>query len=765
MYSHDTFGLGHLTRTTRLAEGITRALPGCSVLILSGSPIAHRFAFPAGVDYIKLPAVVKTGPETYLPRELGISRESIRRMRAQIISDAVEEFRPHLFLVDNVPAGMKGELLPVLAHLRRHRPKTRVHLNLRDVLDDPEVIRGAWRRDDVYGLLREHYDAIHVFGLPDLFDAIEAYDLPADRSEHLGYIGPFGCGNHAESRPGPAPAKAGRWRVLATVGGGGDGVPILETVGRLQARLGERSPFLFHVVTGPLMQPELRQAVAQQMAELRGVSLHEYVEDLPAWMAGCDLVLSMGGYNTMCEVLACGRRSLIVPRVSPRREQLIRARAFEQQGHVDVIDPRELSADALAAGLERALERPPALPADGRILGGVPALQRRIRGLLGWSIPRSRRPESSDDRPSRPWSERSLAARAGQGRHLGPLLLALAALGAPAAHTARADLRPVRLAAEIEASYDTNLLNASGAELGAFRAGDPGSYFVIDRLEDGALRAAVEADWSLGRWAGVKPKLRMGYARDQALHNPITGVSTYEAQITARFAPRTRTGLAGAYRPQVYGRHRADKDARPGDPRFRAEAHRRWDLEWSLEQAIDGPFRRSVTLGVAAEGSWKEYTEPFVERNQRRLTLELQAATALHRLVYLELAGGWRRALSRNEPDLGKDLSYYEWEIAPEITWSALTERAELSATLDLAWRHYTSRAPQDSNHYRRHDLLGAVGAQVLYRLGRGLAWRVAATHAWRSAALSSGHAVDYDEEGDFSEWVSSTGLRYEWEP
>jgi len=762
MYSHDTYGLGHLTRTTRLAQGITKALPGCSVLILSGSPIAHRFAFPPGVDYIKLPSVVKTGPETYLPRELGISKESIRRMRAQLICDAIEEFRPHLLLVDNVPAGMKGELRPVLANLRRRRPETKVHLSLRDVLDDPEVIRTAWQRDDIYGLLREHYDAIHIFGLPGLFDAIEAYDLPADLSEHLGYVGPASHGADGnggfDSALQHPPAVAGRRRVLVTIGGGGDGIVILESVAGLQARLGPRSPYEFYVVTGPLMDPEARQAAAQRLAGLDGVSVHEFISNLPAWMARSDLVLSMGGYNTLCEILACARRSLVVPRIYPRREQLIRARAFEQQGLVSVIDPRELTVETLAAGLEGAFRRKPSLPAGEHMLGGVTALQKRVRYLLGRCHP------VSPGRAGRPRGERRASVGTGRGRYLGPLLLALALFGAPSASTARADLRPARVYAEIDAAYDTNLLNASDAELDAFHRRAPGSFFVVDRMEDGALHVAAEADWPLGRRAGVKPKLRIGYARDQFLHNPITGVSTYSAQIIARVSARTRTELACAYRPQVYGRHRVDKDAAPGDLQFRAEAHRRWDVEWGLERAINGPAGRPANLGLAVEGSWKDYTDPFAERDQRRLGLGLQAEVGLPQRVDFELSGGWRRALSRNEPDLGKDLSYYEWGMEPQITWSGLAPGAELSAILDLAWRHYTSRSPEDRSHYRRHDLAGAAGAALLYRLSNHLAWQVTATHAWRSVRLSSGAAIDYDEEGSFSEWVSAMGLRYEWE-
>ena len=72
MYSHDTFGLGHITRTIRVARSIVEAIPDATVLVLTGSPIAHRLTFPSRVEYVKLPSVRKCGPEEYAPRELSI---------------------------------------------------------------------------------------------------------------------------------------------------------------------------------------------------------------------------------------------------------------------------------------------------------------------------------------------------------------------------------------------------------------------------------------------------------------------------------------------------------------------------------------------------------------------------------------------------------------------------------------------------------------------------------------------------------------------
>ena len=66
MYSHDTCGLGHLTRTRRLAEAVLAAFPACEVVLLSGSSVLNKYHLPARVKPVQLPPVRKLGHEQYV---------------------------------------------------------------------------------------------------------------------------------------------------------------------------------------------------------------------------------------------------------------------------------------------------------------------------------------------------------------------------------------------------------------------------------------------------------------------------------------------------------------------------------------------------------------------------------------------------------------------------------------------------------------------------------------------------------------------------
>jgi predicted glycosyltransferase len=58
IYSHDTFGLGHLRRSRAIANRLVQRNPEASIVIISGSPIIGSFEFGDGVDYVRVPGVV-----------------------------------------------------------------------------------------------------------------------------------------------------------------------------------------------------------------------------------------------------------------------------------------------------------------------------------------------------------------------------------------------------------------------------------------------------------------------------------------------------------------------------------------------------------------------------------------------------------------------------------------------------------------------------------------------------------------------------------
>jgi len=143
---------------------------------------------------------------------------------------------------------------------------------------------------------------------------------------------------------------------VCVVGGGNDGAALAGAF--VQADLPPDTSGV--VVTGPYMPGKTRQHL-RRFAETRPrLKLLEFVPEPAALINRADRVIAMGGYNTMCEVLSFEKHALIVPRVSPKPEQLIRAERMRDLGLIEMLHPDQLNPRALTRWLARDLGPPPA---------------------------------------------------------------------------------------------------------------------------------------------------------------------------------------------------------------------------------------------------------------------------------------------------------------------------------------------------------------------------------------------------------------------
>lgn len=388
IYSHDSFGLGHLRRCRAIAHSLVEADPAISVLILSGSPIIGSFDFGPRVDFVRVPGIIKLRNGEYVPLSLPIDIEEAVAMRASLIRHTADIFDPDLFIVDKEPLGLRGEVRDTLELLRRRGAA--VVLGLRDVMDDPEALKSEWERKHAVPALCEYYDEIWVYGLPQICDPLAGIALPESVRRRITYTGYLR--RRADPRlrgdPGGGPEGHGRELrddafLLVTPGGGGDGDGLIDLVLRAYEHdPGIPLPALF--VFGPFMLPEQQAAFAERAARLgrlRAITFDARLETLMARAAG---VVAMGGYNTFCEILSFDKRALIVPRIEPRLEQWIRAERAAGLGLVALLsesdgrDPR-----VMAAALRHLTQQaPPSSVVIPGLLDGMASVNRLVRKWL-----------------------------------------------------------------------------------------------------------------------------------------------------------------------------------------------------------------------------------------------------------------------------------------------------------------------------------------------------------------------------------------------
>ncbi|NEU12894.1 hypothetical protein G3T14_12200 [Methylobacterium sp. BTF04] len=381
IYSHDTFGLGHLRRSRTIANALVGDDPGLRVVIVSGSAVVDRFAFADGVTSVRLPAVTKRADDTYASLDAGMPLERTVAERAAIIARTAETFRPNLILVDKEPTGFHGEMLPTLEQALGQGCK--VVLGLRDVLDEAERLVPEWERKGASAAVRRFYDEVWVYGAARIHEPVAALPIAAEIADRLIYTGYL-----RREAPVPQPDRheprvTGEPFILVTPGGGGDGDGLIDwVICAYETDPGIPLPAL--IAFGPFMAAASRAGFLDRIGrlpqKLSAITFDTEIELLMEKAAG---LVAMGGYNTFCEILSFDKRAILVPRTQPRREQRIRAVAADALGLARCLLEEDGREPARMATALRALpgQALPSQVIDPGLLDGLTAITERVRAL------------------------------------------------------------------------------------------------------------------------------------------------------------------------------------------------------------------------------------------------------------------------------------------------------------------------------------------------------------------------------------------------
>ncbi len=359
VYSHDTFGLGNIRRMLVIAQSLVESDPNTSVLILSGSPMLHAFRIPPQIDYIKLPCLTRTVKGEYEAKFLDLDYEQILRLRSNLIESAILDFDPDLILVDKKPFGVGDELAGALGKLQRRNHRAKLVLLLRDILDSPESTIRIWQKNGYHRAIQSFYDQVLVVGSPEVFDLRKEYQFPSesyDKVRFCGYIARE-AGRSSRQQLRQQYGFGDERLVLVTPGGGEDGYQLLKCYLqglRLQKDVEDTKTL---IICGPEMIESQRNHIVALIDGCPNIIVQNFTDDMMACMDAADLVISMGGYNTVCELLTLHKRAIVVPRVMPVQEQWIRAERMANLGLLRAIHPEKMTPSILMATVQDELSK------------------------------------------------------------------------------------------------------------------------------------------------------------------------------------------------------------------------------------------------------------------------------------------------------------------------------------------------------------------------------------------------------------------------
>jgi predicted glycosyltransferase len=389
MYCHDRFGLGHTSRTLAIASHLAENLANCSILVLTDLSIIGRFKFPQNVDYVHLPGIVHNADQRYYAGNLNIELENTYKIRRKITQSAARTFQPDLIVVERDPFGLQNEMQRTLSFIREELPQTKVIWGLPDVIGEPEMVVREWNREGVYEALNRFCDEIWVYGAREIFDLVREYQVPAPVAGKIFYSGYLRSPSVSSRRIHKDIARMDRRKpfVLITTGSGAEGFTLIDCYLRFLECAGGAVPFQTLIVTGPMMRSREKMRLMERARKLPEVIFHRFSKHILQYVKYADLVVSNGGFNTLCEILSYRKRAIFVPGMIPPHEHLLRARIFGRLGLVRFLSPIELTPDSIGETVTTSVSCNPELaPRIARAdipLDGLEKITERIKLLCG----------------------------------------------------------------------------------------------------------------------------------------------------------------------------------------------------------------------------------------------------------------------------------------------------------------------------------------------------------------------------------------------
>jgi predicted glycosyltransferase len=368
-YVQHLLGIGHLARASRVARALTE--DGFDLTLVTGGAPVGGFPGP-GINHVELPAVVASdqGFGGLAQMDGTPADEAFLATRRDRLLGLLADLRPDVVVLEAYPFGrrqMRFELLPLLDAIRSMTPRPLVVSSVRDILQEQTK---PGRNEEILGIIQNNFDLVMVHGDPAFAALDQTFPFAAEIRDRVAYTGLVA---------GPATRPSDEvFDVLVSAGGGAAGQGLVRATAEAAKLV---SPKLkWGLITGPNLPAADFDAVSA--AAPANVSIFRFRQDFPSLLASTELSVSQAGYNTVCDILRAGCRSLLVPfAAGGETEQTERAERLRAMGLAGFITEADLTPERLADAVETSLAKPKP-PANSLAVDGAKQSSQVLRKLL-----------------------------------------------------------------------------------------------------------------------------------------------------------------------------------------------------------------------------------------------------------------------------------------------------------------------------------------------------------------------------------------------
>jgi predicted glycosyltransferase len=366
-YCQSLVGVGHLTCSLRIIQELLQHAEVDLIQggIDSGAVLAHpRFRG------LRLPALLHdqaTGG--FFDPEQERSTEELWGARSEAIAGFLR-WPYDAIVTEFYPFGrrrFKNEILSLFGAVREHCGPVPIFTSVREVL----VPRALDKERRMVDTVRKHIHTVFVRGDPEIIRFGETFSLAheiEDRLCYTGYISP----------PPPQSRPPRKKQILVSQGGGNVGRELLEAAIGAAALLPDYS---FLLAAGSRTTPaeieDLRSSVRS-----RNVEIKPFLPDFQRQLMASALSISMGGDNTLLDVISARTPALAYP-YQGNSEQGFRIEKFAEKGWLRALAAADLVAGRLKAHIEAALNTP--YPSREIAVNGAFVTSEKIRAVLAQS--------------------------------------------------------------------------------------------------------------------------------------------------------------------------------------------------------------------------------------------------------------------------------------------------------------------------------------------------------------------------------------------
>jgi predicted glycosyltransferase len=385
VYLNDESGkTGQIQRLLSICEYLLKSINHVSVLVISGSPLLSNFHILPALDYIKLPSLKPIQADRSNPGRLASEQNAVVKFRSDIILATARNFKPDILLVDEKPYGLGDELKRTISYLRCNSTATKLVLLLQDILDHPSVVVPAWEAQGYYRAIINEYDQILVMGMQEVFNVSHQYHFSTaiKRKVHFcGYVRYPAEYSQIQSVRQELAMQPHQRLVVVAPDSDINGYVVIVTYLQGLTMVPDVEGLQTLIVLGSDMPEVKRDIIIEVASSIDRVVIKAGSDDLMRYFVAADVVVSMGGYDRICEIFSAGTPAVVIPKVKSTEEQFIRVAGLKKLGLLKAIHPNQLTPKYLMELVLKQLQHDPLKPTLKLDLEALPRISQYLMRL------------------------------------------------------------------------------------------------------------------------------------------------------------------------------------------------------------------------------------------------------------------------------------------------------------------------------------------------------------------------------------------------